>query len=198
MTSPNRSYETVGRLIERMDAGLVPAGVVRGHLAELERDGILHEYVHHYDIGVSADDVASIVGGARDTTREVAQAILKLRPETAFPVRALVSARGAQRRVQALIVHGWSLGQVAGFLGVHQSELSNLLHPTCTEITLNKHVSIARMYRQREMQVPREKHPRSVSRARRDGWIGGLAWKDIDRDEHIARAARPRAYVTTE
>lgn len=194
--STSTEYARHGRLTERFDAGLVNAAVVRTHLRELARDGILHEYVHLHNIGVSAEEVAAIVGGARDTNRDVAKAILSLRADTPFPSRAAVAATGAKRRIQALVVHGWTLGQVAGWLGVHQSVLSGVLHDRTTHVSANLHVRIARMYREREMQTPSSKSAWSVGRSRRDGWKGGLAWNDIDRDDDIAHSARPRPVYT--
>lgn len=122
-------------------------------------------------------------GTLTDVDADTATRILRIPVDYAtVEDREFVTAIGTKRRIQALVVHGWTLGEIAMFLGLHQSVLSVILHPKTTAVTARTYRQVAAMYREREMTVPPAKSTRSVGRTRRDGWIGGLAWDDIDRE----------------
>lgn len=104
----------------------------------------------------------------------------------------MISAHGAQRRVQALVALGWTFGDIASWLDCHQSMLSNLIHPATHVVSGRQHRQIDQMYRQRMMTVPAVKHVKALARAAREGWAPPLAWDDIDRDVRPPAVRAPK------
>lgn len=164
-------------------AGHSHAAPVRAHLNDLKKEGISTVTAAALS-GVPRHIVVSIAAGTQPyVRRDQALAIMRVHPHPeAAEDRAMISAHGAKRRIQALIALGWRFGDIAEWLDCHQSELSTLIHPSNLTISGRRHRLIAEMYRDRCMSVPEVPSAWSVSRAARESWVTPLAWDDIDRD----------------
>jgi len=104
--------------------------------------------------------------------------------------RALVPARGAQRRLRALSRQGWSAHQLACQLGVHTATLDALLHDDGEFITFTGHQVIAELFDRIWAHDP----PRATAEEQLEAdaataeaiarrWVSALAWDDIDEDD---------------
>lgn len=164
-------------------AGHSHSAPIRAHLAELATFGMSPGDVAEL-AGLPRGLGTDIAGGRmRYVERGTALAIMRIHahPEE-VDARHRVSAHGAKRRVQALVAMGWSLGQVAQWLDMHQSVLSVILHDATLTVTGRQHRQIADMYEQWHMRIPAVRAVKSIQRAAREGWRTPLAWDDIDRD----------------
>lgn len=178
--------------------GYVHAAPVRAHLADLKSGGISTVTAAAL-AGVTRHRLVSVASGVdRFIQRGHALAIMRIHthPEDAED-RAMISAHGSKRRVQALVALGWRLGEIAEWLDCHQSELSNLIHPANRTVSGRRHRQIAAMFRERCMTVPDTPSPWSLSRASRERWVPPLAWDDIDRDERpaVCSATSPKETI---
>ncbi len=96
----------------------------------------------------------------------------------------LISARGTQRRLQALSFMGWDMGTLSARTGLTQNNLAEIragIRPGCRART---HILVAREYDKLWDKEPPPSRVRSLTRAlaRRKGYPGPLHWDDIDRD----------------
>jgi hypothetical protein len=98
-----------------------------------------------------------------------------------------MSARGAQRRIQALISRGWSRGRLAVVLRVPEETLTALLH--AQGITQRAHQAVDAAYA-RLWNVAPPQHTvaeqaecaTAAAEAHAHGWMPPMAWDDIDND----------------
>lgn len=99
----------------------------------------------------------------------------------------LVDATGTHRRMQALSWLGWSIPQIAGFAGMTPGKGREILaRPLVRRSTAE---AVARVYEELSMTVPatgtkaeRIRVAGAKTRARNRGWVGPLAWNEIDSD----------------
>lgn len=126
---------------------------------------------------------------------ETAERLLAVRPELAnLAPSMLVPAAGTQRRVQALVVTGWTLEQQARAIGCRRSRLDYLMTAeSCTAETARQVRALYdaawdKPYRPRNG-YEADAQRRAVRRARERGWAPPMAWDDDEIDDP---AARPR------
>lgn len=108
-----------------------------------------------------------------------------------IPDRQFVNARGARRRVQALMRLGYPMRHVAVRVGYEKTNMRNLVRGDSTTITAATHRKIAAAFDAMCMRVPTGVEPKDraqITRARRrgeaEGWAYPLDWDDIDFDDH--------------
>lgn len=172
--------------------GQVHVGAVRAHLAELDAAGIPASHAGAL-AGLTSAQLRKVLTASRYVDRDLALRLMRVHLDpSAAPDRAVISAHGAKRRLQALVALGWRLGEIAQWMGCHQSVLSVILHPDTVAVTARQHRQVAEMYRRWCMTVPAVKNTNSVARARREGWAPPLAWDDIDLDRRSRGAAGTR------
>lgn len=94
-----------------------------------------------------------------------------------------VPALGAERRLQALAVAGWSCPVLADMSGMHYRPLMKIRAGERSVIRASTHRRIDALYRKLCM-TPADSHSADVTRgqARDKGYLPALAWDDIDLD----------------
>lgn len=93
-----------------------------------------------------------------------------------------VDATGTRRRIQALMYMGWPTTVIAKELGTTQGQAWSLSRKK--RVTAATRRQVMRLYDRVWDQVPPGgRRTYSMGRARRLGWVGPLAWDDIDIDE---------------
>jgi hypothetical protein len=184
----------------RFDTGLVDVAPVREHVLKLAEFGIGYKRVAELAGFKSSTPVRTIIWGRQDpgprygemqkrVKRETAEKILAIRPTIEnLGSRRPVSARGAHRRVQALVARGWSLSKIAERVGMNASNFSTFMQRPM--IGASTHLTIAALYEEMWDQLPpheewRDKiaYTRSLHFAEQRRWLPPLAWDDIDLDE---------------
>ncbi len=177
----------------------VSAADVRDHLARLSAAGVGYRRAAVL-AGVPVDFVRGVLFGRRRAPgRPAALPLLVPRDKAALILAvdlnpeagALVSARGARRRVQALIVAGWSQAKIAERLGMSIKVFGRVLRQDM--VRAGTHFAIANLFEDLwDVAPPLEtaydrraaSHSRSYSQAL--GWKPALAWDDIDADDEPA------------
>ena len=170
----------------RPTTNLVDATPVREHVQALTAAGMGTRAIAEA-AGVSRNTLRALLNGRghRPPTRrlhpDTAEAILAVRPVPA--AHALVDAAGTRRRVQALIVLGWSQAKLATRLGMKPTNFGDLL--TLQQVTAATARAVAALYDQLWHVAPPEDTHRdriAASRARRyaadRGWLPPMAWDD--------------------
>lgn len=171
-----------GPLIGRPGIGQVPAGQVADHIRALEAAGIPAAHIPVLSFQPPAE-VRRILSGAQRTQRSVALAVLAVRPAyEGLPDRTRVTAIGTRRRIQALIAHGWKMADIAGWLNIQPQQLSLFLRPDTVTVTARQHREVRAVFDARAMLIPHARSAASLRRAGEEGWVGALAWDDIDFD----------------
>ncbi|GHI91698.1 hypothetical protein [Streptomyces olivaceus] len=134
--------------------------------------------------GVDQSTVSLIMSrpGTR-VRRSTAAAILDIRLDQDAPVpRGLVDATGSRRRLQALMVLGHTLPEIARRAGAAESSLQQTVDGRWARIKSVTATKVARVYRQ--LSVTRAPESRFAEQARNHamahGWYGPMAWDDID------------------
>ncbi|WP_431796496.1 helix-turn-helix domain-containing protein [Microbacterium enclense] len=182
----------------RFDTGLVDAEPVRQHVLALAEYGIGYKRVAEL-AGVGVTGVRSLIWGRQDpgprygeipkrVGREKAEKILAVQPAIEnLGARQPVPAVGTHRRVQALVARGWSISHVGRVLGWEPGNFRAMLNRE--HVGAATHRDVAAIYeRMWNVEPPRATHreklvySRSVSFAKRRGWLPPLAWDDIDTD----------------
>jgi lambda repressor-like predicted transcriptional regulator len=172
---------------------LIPVAPTREHIWDL------------LNAGMSAKRIATLAGtgygpimnilNRPNTERvraDIAAAIL------AVPADPDLSAhrdpRGTHRRIQALVAQGWSLARLGEYLGTAPTVVRRTLERAW--VTQDTHERVAAVFAELwDKEPPRDgrgnaiSYSRSRAYAARKGWVGPLAWDDIDHDEAPAEAA---------
>jgi hypothetical protein len=182
----------------RWDTGLVDAEPVREHMMLLAEFGLGYKRVAAI-AGIGTTAARTLIWGRQDpgprngelqkrVKRETAAAILAVKPAVVnLADGARMPSRGAQRRLQALMVRGWSQSKLAARVDVSPQNFQKLLQQEW--ITAGRHRVIAALYEEIWDQEPpraewRDKiaFSRSVNYAKARRWLPPLAWDDIDND----------------
>lgn len=134
--------------------------------------------------GLNSAQVSELLSGRYTTVhRNTATAILNIPLDAAPPIpRRIIDATGTRRRLQALMVLGHTLPDVARQVGVGISSLQQTVDGRWDMIRATTAAKVARVYRQLSL---RPAPPtRFAEQARNDamaaGWHGPMAWADID------------------
>ncbi|MFJ6566265.1 hypothetical protein ACIQNU_02505 [Streptomyces sp. NPDC091292] len=171
------SYDRINGVARRVDATQV-----RVHLERLIARGWTQ-----YQIAAAASlhqaTVSVVLGGSPMVYRKTASAILGIRLDQAPPVpRGMVDGAGTRRRLQALMVLGHSLADVARRAGAPPSSLQQTADGRWTTIRAATATSVARVYRQLSTSPapPTRAAEQARNHAQAHGWHGPMAWADID------------------
>lgn len=158
----------------------------RLHLAALEGAGWTARAIAAH-VGTSASVVLRIKSGDQPrASRRIVEGILAV-PVDQLATRSLtgepfVSRVGTVRRIQALMVIGWSCKAMSEHLSNGKTErwLYNLLNQQGRWVTRSTHDEVARLYRELSTRPGPSEIARERARAR--GFAGPMEWDDIDRD----------------
>ena len=174
----------------------VDAAPIRAHLAMLAGHGI--GYKRAADLaGLSPEVVRTIAAGRRGTGSRSGKLPQRVLRETAADLmrvtvdvnsRALVDATGSRRRVQALIVQGWSQIKIAERLGMNASQFGRVLRQGSVRQTTYEAIrglfeEIWNVAPPMDTEHDRAAAQRCSGYARALGWLPPLAWDDIDHDD---------------
>ena len=105
------------------------------------------------------------------------------------PTRGEISAEGSRRRLRALAVMGWTLGAISERSGLHRRTLSAVRSNDAEHVKAETAAAIASLFDQIGMEAGGSEVIARDARAR--GWMGPLAWDDID-DLHETGNLGPR------
>lgn len=162
---------------------LVDAEPARAHLRMLGRAGIGWQRAAIL-AGVSNGSVSHLLYGssgrppAKRCRRQIAEAVMALRPESAtLPDGAKVDATGTQRRMQAMVVDGWSLSEQARRVGRTVQNYSYSL--TARKVTVRVARDVAELHEALLGVVAAgPMAARSRRWGRSQGWHPSAAWDD--------------------
>lgn len=177
----------------------VPADQARAHIHALQAQGMGWKRVARA-AGLAESVVWKLLYG--DPSRNLApskrvrpateQAILAVRLDLAGGTK--VDPTGSSRRLQALTVQGWSIGQVAAHTGLDRQRLDAAINGR--PIVAATAAAVRDAYDRLWNQAPPETNHReriAASRARRraviNGWAPPLAWDDETIDDPAAQPA---------
>lgn len=169
---------------------------VRGHIERLTARGWTQEQIAAA-AGVNQATVSVIMSRpSSQVRRSTAAAIFEVRLDQVAPVpRGLVDATGTRRRLQALMVLGYTIPDVARRVGVGESSLQQTVDGRWARIKSVTATKVARVYRQ--WSVVRAPESRFAEQARNEamahGWHGPMAWEDIDDPECLPDPGEPVA-----
>lgn len=174
----------------------VPADPVREHVLRLRDFGIGHRQLAKV-AKVSPVVIMTLLNGhpaypGRPTTRityGAATRLLKVKPEHQHLADgAMIGSRGSQRRIQALCAVGYSLRWQADTIGTQFPNYQRILKQD--KITKSMADRIDELYNRYGFETKRatDSHGRKAititkNYARRNGWVAGAAWDDIDKDK---------------
>lgn len=179
----------------------VPAEPVRAHILFLRDQGMGAMRVAELS-GVSKTAVNQLIYGRQAATgdkrkNEPLKRVLKVKADKILAVQpdldslrqgAYMPASGAQRRVQALAVQGWSLSKIGVRAGISPENMTTFLKNE--RVTVARHKRICAVFDELWDQLPpreawhdKAAYVRTVSWARKQGWVSPLGWDDIDADD---------------
>jgi hypothetical protein len=184
---------------------VVDAEPVRAHVRTISEYGIGLNRLAEVT-GVSRSTLTGLMHGVgkgrrdqvqRHIRRTTAETLLAVRPDLSLMAdEAVIPARGARRRLQALIRLGWSQRRLARHLEMSYGQLGFILHDT-PGITVRMHHRIDGLFADLWDKIPPHQstgdlsaYNRSVNYAKARGWHPPLAWDDIDLDDGPATVDR--------
>ncbi|WP_328436971.1 hypothetical protein OHA71_06650 [Streptomyces sp. NBC_00444] len=155
----------------------------RVHTERLVARGWTHEQIAAAS-GLSTGSIHDLHSGRYKTiARTSAEAILNVRLDEAPPIpRRMADATGTRRRLQALMVLGHTMADVARHVGVGASSLQQTADGRWDAIRATTALKVARVYRR----LSTAPAPRTLwsekarNHAMTQGWYGPMAWDDID------------------
>ncbi|WP_152185110.1 helix-turn-helix domain containing protein [Segeticoccus rhizosphaerae] len=174
----------------------VPAGHARAHVLRLGAQGMGWKRVARA-AGLSESIVWKLVYGDRARNMPPSK---RIRPATEAKILAVeldlahgafIDGTGTRRRLQALTAIGWSQSELGRRLGIERGNMYALIHGTRrTHVTVATARKVAMLYDQlwNKPPQPREKFAKiaranALRAARRNGWVGPLAWDDDTIDD---------------
>lgn len=184
----------------RWDTGLVDAAPVREHVETLLASGLGWKRIAELtDVGNTA--ISQLIYGRKGSnkdprkgeqlqrvSRAKAEKILALQPSLEhLRDGALVPSVGTHRRIQALVVNGWSLQRIGERIGVHRSNMTSLMHRG--QVEKRTHDAVVALFDELwRTPAPAESwHEKSAATRARNyavarRWLPALAWDDPDTD----------------
>lgn len=115
------------------------------------------------------------------------------------PTAGQIGSTGARRRLQGLAVQGWDLRRLSDVTGINESTLAAIRGGVTERVNVRMHDTIEAAVESIGMRVGESVQSRQ--NADRKGWVGLLAWEDIDdpderltgrRDTHVDRVVVSR------
>lgn len=147
--------------------------------------------------GLNSATISDVLSGRYATVhRDTAAAILNVTLDQAPPYqRRVIDALGTRRRLQALMVLGHSMADVARRAGVGASSLQQTVDGRWNCIRVDSARKVARVYRQLSMvsAPPTLWAEKSRNHAMTLGWHGPMAWDDIDDPQCVPDPDAPTA-----
>jgi hypothetical protein len=175
----------------RPTSQLVDAQPAREHVWDLRLMGMSAERIAQL-AGVNDGVVRSLIyrrGPSAPSKRIRADnAARVLAVELDPDLNARMDPRGTHRRIQALVVQGWSLPRISARLGRRAGGARNILGKGwVTRSTRDRVATVfAELWDKRpplDTWGDRITYSRTRNYAARMGWVGPLGWDDIDHDE---------------
>jgi hypothetical protein len=177
---------------------MVDAAPIREHINMLRAEGFGQDRIAALS-GIGRNVIRHILygtgteGPARRIRAYNAAALLAVLPDPKD--RLLRDPRGTVRRLQALAVQGWSFARLGRMLGMTGEAIHAYVDSIA--VTTETHERVAALFEElwnteppRATKSDRISYAKTVGWARKEGWVGALAWDDIDADD--APAAQPR------
>jgi len=187
----------------------VSAEPVREHIAFLRRSGMGAMRISELS-GVSKTAIHQLIYGRqagdgdprknqplKRVLAEKANKILAVRPDLdSLREGAYIDARGAKRRVQALVVQGWSLSKIGAHVGISAENMTTFLKTE--RCTVARHKRICEAFEALWDKTPpheswhdKAAYNRARNMGRSRGWVSPLGWDDIDADEQPPKPEEP-------
>lgn len=94
------------------------------------------------------------------------------------PRAGQIGAAGARRRLQGLAAQGWDLERLQAEVGINASTLAAIRSGHTDRISVRKHDAVVAATERIGLRVNESRQARQ--NAARKGWVGLLAWTDID------------------
>lgn len=133
---------------------------------------------------VNQATICLVLQGNQPTVHtRTATAILDIRLDQAPPIpRGLTDATGTRRRLQALMVLGHTVPDIARRIGVGVSSLEQTAEGRWVNVRTGTAAKVARVYRQLSVipAPPTRYAELARNQAMERGWYGPMAWADID------------------
>jgi transcriptional regulator with XRE-family HTH domain len=134
--------------------------------------------------GLNSAQISEVLSGRYATVRRrTAAAILNIPLDAAPPIpRRVIDATGTRRRLQALMVLGHTLPEIAAQSGAGVSSLQQTVDGRWNRIHATTAGKVARVYRQLSLHPapPARWAEQARNNAMANGWHGPMAWEDID------------------
>lgn len=175
----------------RYDSGLVDAAPVREHLLMLGEFGLGYKRVAAL-AGLGITPVRTLIWGRQDpgprkgemqkrVSKRTAERILAVRPSVDHLAGgASVPARGAHRRVQALVARGWSLSKIARNIGWSGENFSAMM--LRDSISASTYRAIADLYKTLwDVAPPEETHRDKIAASRARRHASDRGWGHLSR-----------------
>lgn len=184
---------------------MVDAAPARAHLAYLRANGMGITYIGAA-AGIPSVTLSGIVWGRHDRSgaltpakrirKTTETAILAVQPTLdQLADHAIIDGRGTRRRIQALCRCGWSLQAIARHAGVAEYRFQRLVR--AEHVIASTARFVAKTYEQLWDVPPPQATPaqramatRARAHAKKNRWVGPLAWDDIDTDARPLTAKR--------
>lgn len=182
----------------RYDTGLVDVTPAREHLLKLGEFGIGWKRVAML-AGLGSTPVRNIIWGRQDPGPRKGEMLKRVKRETAEKILAVqpvienlapgqkVTALGTHRRLQALVVGGWSQSKLAQRLGVEPSNFTTLMRGD--QVLVSTSLAVRDLFDELwDQEPPRDEwrdkiaYSRTVRFAKERRWLPALAWDDPDTD----------------
>ncbi|MEV8032237.1 hypothetical protein [Streptomyces sp. NPDC086182] len=184
MTTPDTiyrrrlAYDRINGIQRRVDATQT-----RAHLERLSARGWTNAQISAAT-GLDSTTMSVIRSGRyAQVARATATAILSVRLDQAPPIpRGLTEATGTRRRLQALMVLGYPLPDVARQVGVSYFSLIQTAGGKWSSVRTPTANKVARLYRRLSLTPAPPTRTAELVRneAMAQGWVGPGAWDDID------------------
>ncbi|WP_162815523.1 helix-turn-helix domain-containing protein [Microbacterium arborescens] len=129
--------------------------------------------------GVSVSTVKRVLAGFPKVAPEVEKRLLADLQRPRPVAKANVDATGTKRRLQALMAHGWTFRELASRIGVDERQITWTMQ--AHTVTRARADAVASLYRALwDQPAPERTRDRTRRIAARRGWVGALAWENID------------------
>lgn len=177
-------------LVRKRIRQLAEFGIGINRLGRLARFPMIQRVLYGYTADNGRHVTMRFVAGAK------ARRLFAIRPTMDLIADgARIPARGAHRRLQALVAQGWSQLELSRRLGLSTNEANRILRSDV--ITKRTHRAVDDLFQSLWNVAPpsgtpaeRGNRTRALTLARRHRWLPALAWDDIDLDDGPAEAER--------
>ncbi|MER6942528.1 hypothetical protein ABT294_00770 [Nonomuraea sp. NPDC000554] len=169
---------------------------VRDHVARLRAAGLSIESIGEL-AGVAYGNIQLLLSSDRTRVRaNFAAKLLAVRVDLGeLPPWARVDATGTRRRLQALIVLGWSATCLAERMGLERQSIRKVM--SRPRVRVSTASAVREIYAELSIRTPPNttRYERAmVTRTRRyaasQGWVSAMAWDDIDDPKEKPKGAR--------